>query len=783
MLEAAQRYTPDYRIGGYLCGRIIVEEGVLSILKEAIANQDQGYVPKIEVWKDAVIHIYENDEKLTTITLDGIYGEGTICCNTATLKTFNLNSGTTSDFAGQLTGNLKLAVPATGITVNLRGTNNTFRSLAPAASSTRKYSTIGFIGGSVLPTDPDSLSTNKSVSSGSWYACYKYLGGPGGVCAKTFYWSNVSEVPGWTEIGTLDGGEVGGLTLNASSGIERGGTFDRFPMRFVFAGENPIECVFAGKIIQPDDGRGVWNWKNTSPIAVVKRGSGIWHFADNDDRKNTGVVAVDAGTLRFDSIAPVGQICSLGAAIHQYDPELTNTWSSSATAYPYPDTLPQVPYHIRIGHNGTRGTLEYRGTADVDSDSRILAVDGEGALVNATDNAFAFHRIITAGEGDHTLVLGGDTAADNVAGDISAGEDSTLGVVKEGAGSWKLDRTVGVNGAVTVKEGALEVSNLERFKFFRMNVTENAGNGHNWGTPGWSNTVYLCQFALYDADGHRCGYNLREVNRTAALQPGTFRVSQAASSSNLANMFDPATNFVSKIPTLNSSKRYIQQTNEESWVSFEMRLQDDEPEIVAFDYVISSGYYSTYNFTTPWSFKFEGSADGVNWVDLCVTNDLGNAYDAQRWGSTASLGEGKREPYYPDVQDRPGKGFFFSRRAVAPIYPTALVGAGPISVAGGAKLAYEGDVAPIAALSVDATGENPGVIAGATFAGEGTLTVTGVPSGTKCMTLPLTFADVVGLENIAGWTVIVNGRSGSFDARIVNGRIEILRHGFMLIVR
>lgn len=792
-LSSANRYSPSagfMYIGDYLCDRIIVEEGKLLLAPERQLDESiAAYVPQLDVAAGAEIHVYEEQRALQTMTVDDLHGEGTICCNSPTEKVIQNRNSSIWDFSGRLVGNVRLKIRAMDQGVNLRGSDNTFGQVLVSyyeKPDANRSADVGFIGGSQSPTDPDSFGTNKLVGCSTFNARFTYLGGPGGTCAKTFNWNNCYIRPEPTGLmGVFDGGEVGGLTLTSDSAIQRGRYYNLYPMRFVFTGQNPTECVFAGAFLQPDNGLGQSSHFNTSPVAIVKEGPGVWHLADNARRQNTGVVAVNEGALRFDSIAPAGTICSLGYGFddHRYDPALT---AAGETA-DYTTTLPRVPYHLRIGHDGKRGTLEYCGTSAAHSYSRVLAVDGEGALINSSASDFTLSGIMTLGEGAHTLVLGGDTAAASMAKDITVSEGATLSVVKEGCGAWTLDGANEINGSVTVKEGALTVRNPKEFKYFRMTVPENYVL-HQSKTPSWSNSVYFLQFALYDAQGVRRGCNLSKVGPTAPLTPGTVRVTRGNEDmKKFEKVFDPTVDVgaldPSKTTVLNSNKRLLDPEDEDSWVAFEMRLADGTPEITAFDYVTYSYSGSAYGFTVPYAFVFEGSADGLTWTELCKTNGLAiptSSTVSKRWASDPENERG-------DVAaDRPGKGFTFTRRAISEngVSPIPMRKAGPIAVAANATLAYEGVVAPIGSLAIDVSATACGTIRGATLAESGVVTLTNVPEGKIRTDLPLmAFEDAEGLENLANWQVEVGGKTGRFNLAIRDGRLYLVPHGLVLIVR
>ena len=195
---------------------------------------------------------------------------------------------------------------------------------------------------------------------------------------------------------------------------------------------------------------------------VAGRNIGIWRFTASTDHYETGTYAIDEGTLRFGSLAPVGTSCSLGLGTMTYDPDYSYKGST-------PDTSRQVGYHIRLGGGTTAGTLEYVGTTDVSNDSRIIAVNGNGTLKNSSGHSFSQYGVVTSGAGEHTLTLDGVTEV----GDITNAVGTLSVAVDAGEGTTRLSRDLSFNGKLSVSSGHLKIHNPTNYTYFRMVIKEN----------------------------------------------------------------------------------------------------------------------------------------------------------------------------------------------------------------------------------------------------------------------------------------------------------------------
>ena len=94
-------------------------------------------------------------------------------------------------------------------------------------------------------------------------------------------------------------------SFQAQLSVHRG-MGDGFNQRFILTGANASECVIAGPIKKYMDNGTNCNWR------FIKKGSGVWRFSNVANTEMAGVIAVENGTLRYDSIADAGRVCSLG---------------------------------------------------------------------------------------------------------------------------------------------------------------------------------------------------------------------------------------------------------------------------------------------------------------------------------------------------------------------------------------------------------------------------------------------------------------------------------------
>ena len=219
-----------------------------------------------------------------------------------------------------------------------------------------------------------------------------------------------------------------------------------------------------------------------------------------------------------------------------------------------------------------------------------------------------------------------------------------------------------------------------------------------------------------------------------------------------------------------------------------MRLTNGAPEIVSYDI---ESYWNT-NQTNNWPkiATMEASVDGIHW-DLVETNSTGAVVAEHEYDFSIPLGGpngNNSNKWYSDgtsqvnwdpttgTTPRPGKGF--PMRARADI-PTPLANVRSVSVAAGATLkTYDG--IEISKLKVDAAGA--GTIDGFTFAENGTIDVIDAPR--EPTFLSGTYVNCSGLENIAGWTLKIDGTvNAKCKVGVRDGKLYFTRPGFIVTFR
>ena len=174
---------------------------------------------------------------------------------------------------------------------------------------------------------------------------------------------------------------------------------------------------------------------------------------------------------------------------------------------------------------------------------------------------------------------------------------------------------------------------------------------------------------------------------------------------------------------------------------------------------------------TPCTWTMEGSVDGAEWTVLDEvfrsyrTNDVDNVQSSYRWNSNNESISSAPDP-------RPISG----RSAVAAVdLPNATV-----SVAPGATLEAVGAVV-IDKLAVDA-GAGVGSLSGVAFAETGTVDITNLSDDEAVVAAD--FSGAEGYENLANWTVRINGvATHRYKLRVTDSSIRLERNGFSLIIR
>ena len=602
--------------------------------------------------------------------------------------------------------------------------------------------TMGIKGGASSFGDGD-LNFNKT-------SAIRYLGTETST-DRTFYLGDDS---------TIDAG-AGGLTFTGHFGPND--TASKVMRTLTLAGTNETaESVLDNSFYaSATDG--------TYGFHLVKRGSGVWRLKDNAKRLNTGVVATEAGTLRFDSIAETNEVCSLGLASALYRPV-------SGT----PDEANRVPYAFLLGGTNedatvTEGLMEYSGASAGYCASRLFAIRSAGGVrTSASAAPIRLNGFTAEDAGEKTLILDGDNTGENVAAGITNGP-GVVSILKRGAGTWHLDGARDFSGSVTVDEGTLVARGATRYGWYRFTIRETGyATDTTTGRPSaYEQTLVDCrELALYDEDGNALEATLTQSNENwRAIQPGEFGYGRDGWTAKLKLLAQLLSGEVAKGLSSFEAPKTPRESDPSSWIPVIVRMPADAKPVVRFDL-----YYAQVNTTAnaPYynrqakAFALEGSVDGFTWDELFVTNGVDYAAKAS-WVSNAETS------FYSPRKD---KGFAVASAASGKAV-NALGNATSVSVKGGATLRVEGDSLPLTSLTVDCAA-GVGTITGVTLAESGTLVLLNVP---REGFVPIDFTGIGNAANLKGWTVSTPGLTKRRLVTVGDDGIRIASPGAVVVVR
>lgn len=578
----------------------------------------------------------------------------------------------------------------------------------------------------------------------------RYLGG-GETTDRIFYFGPDS---------TVDAG-AGGLTFTGHWGSN--GQEDSLCAVTLSGTNTEFESVLDNSFYASKDG---------GALRLVKKGTGVWRLKDNALRRNAGVVAVEEGTLRFDSIAEVGEICSLGLSTALYE-------AVSGTA----NDAVRAPYAYLLGGTNavgdvTDGLMEYSGTSAGYCASRLFAIRTKGGVYTSAGSApIRLNGFTAADAGEKTLVLDGDNMGENVAAGITNGP-GVVSILKRGSGTWYLDGARDFSGTVTVEGGTLVARAPTRYSWYRFTIRETgfADPAAEAPTDYDRRSVDCRELALYDADGNALEMALLGSNvNYRAIEPGEYGYwrdgwesrleTSSAGLMALGNLFSgqPTRGLTQNFP------KTPQESDPTSWVPIVLRLPDGTPPVVRFDlYYARSSKDAPWHNRQPTSFALEGSMDGFSWDELFATNGLSFGTTGAHWVSNDETA------FYSPRKDR---GFPIASGNGQAVF--ALGNATGVAVTGGATLRVEGAARPLTSLTVDCEA-GVGKISGVTLAAHGTLVILNVP---REGFVPIDFSGIEGWENLAGWDVALPGVKTRRLVDVCADGLRIRSSGGLLIVR
>ena len=238
----------------------------------------------------------------------------------------------------------------------------------------------------------------------------------------------------------------------------------------ILTGSNTNDNTFAGNIYSADV------FSNRCGLAIVKQGEGTWKL--QGVKNYSGRIEVQAGVLKFDSVANVGAASALGTA-----------------AKLFVSTSP-IGYAISLGTNGSAGTLLYTGAA-TNSTDRVIGLLNDATISDGTNGgALVLNGAITnLNPNGKTLMLAGSGTSiiDGAITDVPGG----LGLGKSEGGTWTLAGANTYTGNTTISGGKLLVNNASGSGTGSGAVNVNAGTFGGTGAVAGSVTYQPGTLALF----------------------------------------------------------------------------------------------------------------------------------------------------------------------------------------------------------------------------------------------------------------------------------------------
>ena len=766
VLASGNKVTSASKIYDYYAD-MAIQEGDVQLPSSSDAK-DTIMLSEVDVGDNCTLYLSEGTQyhEIKYLT-----GAGLVTNKVTDLRTMRLSGyGEIKSFPGKISGKIRIQVTGSA---NLTGVENMTASqgLYITPASVNAVNDGAGIAGLLF------FGTSTQAASGG-NGQYLYLNGSGATLRYLGTGETSTKKIGLQKTNVaypvaIDAGPHGNITLAGS--IEPSDT-DPNVHRLVLKGTNPVEAVVAAVM----ETKTVGTTESTNIMMhITKQGTGTWRFSsvNQDKRETIGGIAVEEGTLAFDTIAEAGEYCSLG----------------NASAFVETNLVPSVegnfvPYAFRLGNPAftpaADPVLEYVGSSAAACSTRPIVVYGNGHLKNSGTGQMRFSGISAAvGSTNATIVLGGDSAAFSSAETLTDGtRGEKLNVAKDGSGTWTLSTNSTFSGRVDVKAGTLILRNPDKYTYFKFTVRE------TWarycGTPASdtrSKHVQLSELVLYDQNGIRLnkgmeyvsGYDINNLLGNTAMYERN-NVLAHSSDYGPANTFDDS----SSTYWWGDTTYYTDAEDDTTWVSMIMRLPDDSAEVASYDFLatqtVTPNSAATANgVRCPRIFSLSGSTDGINWHVLNVTNVMRTT--ANKWAADTapSATDSTSNPYF--VADAVRTGFPVNVSCTPSA--TAFADISTVSVAAGATLKVIGSVT-LKGLTVSTAGN--GTIRGATFGANGTIDMTDV-SDPLAAVAGMTFTDVRGLENLANWSLLVNGRP-VFGYRLfyANGQFRLTPKGLTI---
>ena len=687
------------------------------------------------------------------------------------------------DFYGKIGGKVTLYVTGR---INLHGTENTVPGdIKPAANSSGRPGSTGTIGVA-------SFGMQGAAKSSLGKQNYQYVAASGGgfvylgegeTTDKSLGIDSKSAKGGMF----IDGGQHGNLQFTGKFLVQNEASDNRQTL-YLYGTNDMGECVV--------------NCQMATNLYVCKRGLGTWRLADFVSNSYGASLwcdslAVEEGTLKFDSLAEAGTRCSLGYGTRKRLPY----WG----AY---DSSKDRPYSISLGGDlAANATLQYNGAEQNVASTRPIAVTGTGTLKGhgQPGGILGIANVWAATAEGGTLVLDGEAGTTNFIANV-ADSNGVLNVVKKGGGFWRLSGDVDITGDIRAEGGTLEVENISAtatYNWYRVTIREL--NTYAQGS-GERNLFQLQEFAFYDANGNRQGLNATYIKPTAEdlvsgnvyknrsdylrLEPGTCsRANTGYGNYQNLNARTLEQVFNDNAPTTgNADYSFVQEgscgsgttalqinrNNPDSFYRFVVHLANGTPPIVSYD-------MARYRGNVPVCWTIEASTDGLVWDEVAKVDDYACPASVDGYTQGYWISNGKT---FVKSEVRPySSGCGFPLSASHNSRPGMLASKiRAVGASAGGTLRFTGSPVEVNGLVANTDANSSGVIENASYAASGTLYLGEViPQGVTAVSANMRLADTATRTNVTGWSVVAGGRQRGY--RIVvgaDGEVSVVKRGFIL---
>ena len=784
--------------------RFVVSDGEMWLppLPDGTTSKQYKYYGAVLVEADGIVRTDRCNGSNAIWDLDGLYNDGVVKTESDTSTTVYLGSDSNllppqnMKCDGQYNG--KLSIYVRNAHLELMGTNSTVNYLA-----INGYASYGTRQMPEMRAIQLGMKADATSALGKADPAIHIEGDIGGrfiYCGKGETSNKDLRLISYAH-SEINGGEHGGLRLTGS--FTRYGSSTTWNPVVVFGGDHTNACEFAGSNADFlfSNTPSSQYYGRTYVRYIKKIGTGEWHFPFNINYTSGGTVAVADGTLSYDYMDVKGRLSSLGLS--------TNCFAEAAQQ-PLPEN--HVDYAFLLGGNSETetGIFESRTNSVQLCTDRPFGLKGRGGF-RANCGEVRYANVFGATAGDATLVLDGTNAYENIVCDVSDGtKGGTVSVEKNGSGTWVLGGDQTFTGTLTVNGGTLIVRRpAQAYRRYRLLIKEIVDNNEallerRGTTPGTgTKNVSFAEVGLWDEDNRRVNMNLAYNPDYRTLQPGqcawgwSLRMSGTTAELTTTLLFDG-----NRYTMVNGSKIYgavnnsfiaygsgvtnpgARQSDPLTWIPLDMYLADGEKPVHHFD--VFTGDTAGLLGQVPAVFQLLASVDGIHWDEVSDNKTYEHSNTKYVWLSTG-LGGSIRNNDIGDLNSpdtatfNRADGWTTTKTAPTKVF-SLLENIGPVTVANGATLKYEGSAAGAPTLSSlkFATGAT-GSIDGFAFAQKGTFEIDEMPESS--VSIAVTLPNSTGLSNFGSWDVEVGGaiKAGCRVAATEAG-FTITKKGFCVIL-